>query len=197
MLAFEAACLAATVWREEMKRYAASVLIALLFLLPVAAIMAKFSSSALVASSTSTRLMLSEIAVNLWSQSPIVGAGAGTFVSYVSKTLVFAIEFGDALDSHGFLQKMLAETGLVGLAAVGFFIVAVSRIVRRELSDFHRHGPAWRAIMILAIAAAGAFVYQLFNTDYWSGKLWFPIGILIASVASLSSHRIVRDPDEE
>jgi hypothetical protein len=190
VLALEAGFLLVTVWREEAKKYAASVLIALVFLLPIAAIMAKFSSSALVASSTSTRLMLSEIAMNLWSQSPIVGAGAGTFVSYVSKTLVFAIEFGDALDSHGFLQKMLAETGIVGIAAVAYAVYAVIRLTRRELSAFHRHGPAWRAIMILSAAAGGAFVYQLFNTDYWSGKLWFPIGLLIASVASLREHRV-------
>lgn len=196
VLAFEAAFLMATVWREEAKRYAASILIALLFLLPVAAVMAKFSSSAVVASSTSTRLMLSEIAVNLWSQSPIVGTGAGTFVSYVSQTLVFAIEFGDALDSHGFLQKMLAETGLVGIAAVGFFVYAVYRFVHRELASFPRHSVAWRAIMILAVAASGAFLYQLFNTDYWSGKLWFPVGILIASVAALREHRRVSAESE-
>ncbi len=185
VIALEAVLLFATVWREEAKRYAAPILIALLFLLPVAAVMARFSASATAASSTSTRLMLSEIAMNLWSQSPIIGAGAGTFYTYVSQTAVFAIEFGPALDSHGFLQKILAETGIVGLAALVYFLVAAFKLVRREIAKLHAHSASWRAAMTLAIAAVGAFAYQLFNTDYWSGKLWFPIGILIASMVAL------------
>jgi hypothetical protein len=185
VMAIEVVVLLVTVWREEAKRYAATILIALLCILPAAVIMAKFSAGATAASSNSTRLMLSEIAVNLWTQSPIVGAGAGTFVTYVSQTLVFAIEFGSAIDSHGFLQKILAETGLIGLIALAAFAIAAVRTLRRELAHFHPPSAARNAVIVLAIAAGGAFVYQLFNTDYWSGKLWFPIGILFASMIAL------------
>ncbi len=189
VVGLETICLFATIWREEAKRYASTVVIALVFLLPIGALMAKLSSSAEVASSTSTRLMLSQIAVNLWQQSPVFGVGAGMFYTYVSQTAIFAIEFGAALDSHGFLQKILAETGIVGMVALAVFVFVTIQHVRKSLKTLHHHSMAWRASLVIAIAAGGAFVYQLFNTDYWTGKLWFPIGLMIAMIPALKSHR--------
>jgi O-antigen ligase len=192
VLAVEAVLLAWFVWREQVKRWASAIIVFLVFLLPLGFAMVVFSSSATVQSSTSTRLMLTEIALNLWRSSPWIGAGAGTFVERVGSTRVFVIEYGDPLDSHGIIQKLLAETGIVGIAAMAWFVIAAALFVRKRLPDF-RSRPVERSVfLVLAIAAAGAFVYQLFNTNYWNGKLWLPLGIMLASWRSL----LPRTPSE-
>ncbi len=189
VLLFEAVLLGWFVWREQLKRYASAALIGLLLLLPLGISMIAFSSTPLVQSSTSTRLMLSEIAFNTWMQSPWIGAGAGTFVERVGSAAVFVIEYGNPLDSHGWIQKLLAEVGLLGLAAVAWFVWETGIFVRKTLPRFRARSSEWNVFVILAIGAAGALVYQLFNTNYWTGKLWFPLGILLASSRALLSRQ--------
>jgi hypothetical protein len=192
VLAFEAVLLGWFVWREEVKRWASAIIIAFVFLLPLGLAMTIYSSSATVSGSTSTRLTLTEIALNLWQSSPWIGAGAGTFTDRVGSTRVFVIEYGNPLDSHGLIQKLLAETGVVGLAAMGWFVFAAAWFVYKRVSDFKLHPRERDIFLILSIAAAGALLYQLFNTNYWTGKLWLPIGIMLASWRSL----LPREPAE-
>jgi hypothetical protein len=40
---------------------------------------------------------------------------------------------------------------------------------------------ARRVYHLLVAGALGAFVYQIFNTDYWTGKMWLPIGLMLAA----------------
>lgn len=194
VLAFEAACLAYLVWRKEVKQYLSYVIIACLVLLPLGILMTLFSSSALVQSSTSTRVMLTEIALNVWEESPWIGAGAGTFVERIGNTVLFVTEYGAPLDSHGWIQKLLAEVGLVGLGAVIWFFFRLFRAVRRMLSSLFPRASAERTILlILAVNVAGSVLYQLFNTNYWTGKLWFPIGLLLAAMRVFHSNADPRD----
>jgi hypothetical protein len=192
VLAFEAVLLGWFVWREEVKRWASAIIISLVFLLPLGLAMVVYSSSASVSGSTSSRLMLTGIALNLWQSSPWIGAGAGTFTERVGSTRVFLIEYGNPLDSHGLLQKLLAETGVVGVAAMAWFVFAAAWFVYKRLPDFQSHPRERTVFLILAIAAAGALAYQLFNTNYWTGKLWLPVGIMLASWKSL----LPRTPSE-
>ena len=188
VIAFEAILVGLFVWREQLRRQLSRVLVGIVLLIPLAAAMIAFSRTALVQSSTSTRLMLSEIAVNLWLASPWVGAGAGTFVDRVASIRVFAIEYGNPLDAHGFGQKLLAETGIFGVLAVAWLVVWIWAFVRDRLKMFAAPSRDREVFLILAIAATGAFVYQLFNTNYWTGKLWLPAGILLAASRALA-HR--------
>ncbi len=184
------------IWRERLRRVLPYVGIGLIFLLPLGVLMAAFSSTALVASSTSTRLMMSEIALSLWQQSPWIGAGAGTFVERIGSTALFTIEYGAPLDSHGWIQKLFAETGIVGFAAVAWFCWSAFRFVRRALAA-SVYAPAERTvILLLSIGSVGALVYQLFNTNYWTGKLWFALGLLIASTRALALH-VSHDSENE
>jgi len=186
VLAFDAVLLSLFVWREQVRRYASVVTIALFFLLPIAALMVLFSSSSLVESSTSTRLMLTEISLNVWSQSPWIGAGAGTFVERIGSTALFIIEYGAPLDAHGWIQKLLAEVGIFGILAVGWIVWAAFAYTRDQLKTVYARVSNERTvILVLAISAAGALVYQLFNTNYWTGKLWFPLGLLLAATRAL------------
>lgn len=186
VFAFEAVLAGWFIWRDLFKKYLPIVLISCLFLLPLGVLMTTFSSSKFVQSSTSTRLMLSQIAMNIWAQSPWVGSGAGTFVERIGSTTIFLIEYGAPLDSHGWLQKLLAEVGIIGLLAVVFFFWRIFVFIQKELkTTFAYHSAERDVFLIFAITVYGELIYQLFNTNYWSGKLWLPIGLLFAISRSL------------
>jgi hypothetical protein len=189
VISLEAVLIALFVWREQFMLWIRPVLISIVLLIPVGAAMTAFTRTATVASSTSTRVMLTQIALNLWKASPWVGMGAGTFVDRVGSTQVFVIEYGAPLDSHGFLQKLLAETGVLGVAAMAWLVWTAFQFVRTQRMRLHAHHVEWQAFTILAISSFGAFTYQLFNTNYWSGKLWLPLGVLFAAARALSAAR--------
>lgn len=193
---FEVLALGWFVWRDRVRHLVPYAAIGACLLVPIAALMFMFSSTALVQGSTSSRLMLTEIALNTWWQSPIVGAGAGTFADRVGNTSVFLIEYGSALDSHGWIQKLLAETGILGLLSVVVFFVVGFRLFLTVLRrDFSGHSAARSALIVLAIGVGGALISQLFNTNYWSGKMWFPIGLLFAAMRALADRPEERKND--
>lgn len=178
--ALEAVILLSTIWREDAKRRVRAIAIAALFLLPLAAAMAAYSLSETAASSSSTRLMLSEIAWNLFLSSPWFGAGAGSFLDRVGSTRIFLQEYGAPLDSHGVLQKVGAETGMLGLLALGAVVLHFAALARRNFRMI-TSVPAQRAFVLLAAGAAGSMCYQIFNTAYWTGDMWLPVGLALAA----------------
>lgn len=188
VLGVETMVMVATVWREAAMKHARTVLMIALMMLPLGVAMAAYSVSETATSSNSTRLMLAEIALDLFKSSPIVGAGAGTFADRVGSTQVFLIEYGAPLDSHGFIQKIMAETGLLGLIALAALALQLLRTAL-ERSRALRGQATFTAYMLLCVAAGGAIVYQLFNTGYWTGKMWLPIGIFLAATQVLKDAR--------
>lgn len=180
--AIEVAFLLATIWRTSVQTYIREVAIALLLLLPLGGAMIAYSVSQTATSSNSTRLMLTQIAFELFRSSPWLGAGAGSFVDRVGSTQVFLLEYGEPLDSHGIIQKIGAETGILGLLALAFVIVHIGRIAWSGARRI-RNGPYWGAYALLIAGTMGALAYQIFNTDYWTGKMWLPVGILLAATS--------------
>jgi O-antigen ligase len=179
--------LGCTVYREEIRRHLSKLMIAAALLLPLGLAMVAYSLSMTAQSSNSTRLALSQIAFQLFQTSPWVGSGAGTFVDRVGSAQVFFLEYGSPLDSHGVIQKLAAETGIVGLLAFAFFLGAFGYHVYQALRSIHL--PHSRQIaLLLAASAWGGIVYQFFNTSYWTGKMWLPIGI------ALAAFEVLRDP---
>jgi len=184
VLGLEIVVLCATIWREAVKKQIRAVLIIVLLMVPLGAAMAVYSVSQTAVSSNSTRLMLSEIAYDLFLSSPVFGAGAGTFADRVGSTQVFLIEYGIPLDSHGFLQKIMAETGIIGLLALCFVAFQLFRVAVSGIRSI-RTTPYYAAYMMIGVGALGAIGYQLFNTGYWTGKMWLPIGIFLAATQVL------------
>jgi len=180
VLLAEAAVLCATVWRDRIRRHLRALCITGLLLLPLAGAMAAYSVSESASDSTSTRLMLSEIAWSLFRSSPWVGAGAGSFFDRVGATHIFLQEYGAPLDSHGILQKIGAETGAFGLLALCAVMLHFVALIRRGLPRI-TSSSSQRAFVMLATAAGGAFFYQVFNTAYWTGTLWLPIGLALVA----------------
>ncbi len=173
-------------YRDRLRKYAASLVIACLCLLPLALIMVSISGSNVAQSSNLTRVSLLEIAINVFEASPLIGGGAGTFLDRVGSAYIFQLEYGSPLDAHGFLQKLAAETGIAGLLAFAAVCAEFAWIIR---SGWHCIAtvPARRAMVFLVTGAGGAIIYQLFNTNYWTAKMWLPIGIALAAMQALSA----------
>ena len=184
VFAVQAVLLSLSVFRTHIRALLPKIAFGALFVIPLAIGMVFYSISGTAQSSNSTRLMLTEIALQVFETSPIFGGGAGSFMDRVGSTRVFLLEYGAPLDSHGFIQKLLAETGSLGLLALAIFTLFTARYFYRALKSIG--DPLSRRVFIfLLVGALSAFAYQFFNTDYWTGKMWLPIGIALAASAVL------------
>ncbi len=123
-------------------------------------------------SSTENRVLLAEIAYQNWQVQPILGQGSGRFTALVADNIRFTAKYGNPIDSHGFLQKIAAETGTVGLLAWLFLLAVVFKYAFVGLKKYSQSAP-W--LLPLWIAAGGAIFFQLFNTSYYKGKVWLII----------------------
>lgn len=194
VLALQITLMSATVWRHALRKHLTEIAAAIIIMLPLAVYQLKFSFSNVAQSSNSTRLMLTEIAWYSFLEHPIIGGGANTFVWRVGNARVFAQEFGEALDAHGFVQKLMTETGMLGLAAYAYVLYSAARQAAASIRGL---APQLRLpACSLAAAAAGAVVYQFFNTAYWTAHLWLPIGLLFAGLAALAKPSL-ENADEE
>jgi O-antigen ligase len=193
VFAIEGLLIAVLEYRDVLRKRLSLILMAAVVLIPLGYVMATISASNVATSSNSTRLALLEIATDVFLASPLVGSGAGTFVDRVGSAYVFRLEYGQPLDAHGFLQKLAAETGLLGLLAFAFVCAMLARRAYEGLRKLPE-GPIRLAAVYLTAGALGAIVYQLFNTNYWTGKMWLPIGIMLAgyrafALADQKEHR--------
>lgn len=189
------AILFATVWRNSWKTYRKELVALALTLLPLGGIQLTYSLSRGAISSIDSRAALTQIAVELFRGSPLIGVGAGTFVDRVAHTYAFTLEFGPAFDAHGLIWKVMAETGLVGLAALALIFIAIAREVNFILHRLSPGKPETIAYMYLLVGVIGMFAYELTSTTYWTPRLWLPIGLLLAAGRVFLEREAGRDPD--
>jgi len=127
-------------------------------------------------SSTENRILLTEIAYKNWQDKPILGQGVGQFTNLVSDNLRFTAKYGEPLDSHGFLQKIIAEMGILGLIS-WLFLLAV--LAKEAIIGIKRYGDRSPWLLPLWIAAGGSIFFQLFNTSYYKGKVWLIVSLAL------------------
>ncbi|MEO5928022.1 MAG: O-antigen ligase family protein [Patescibacteria group bacterium] len=188
VFAVQAAFIAVMAYRDVVRRHLSKALTVIVLLIPLGLVMASIATSTVATSSDSTRIALLEISEQVFFSSPWIGGGAGTFIDRVGSAYVFRIEYGQPFDSHGIIQKLAAETGIFGLAA---FLFICLTLVREAYETFRRLGPGAfrRAAIFLTAGALGAILYQLFNTNYWTGKMWLPIGLMLAAFRVFREHK--------
>lgn len=140
--------------------------------------MAFFSASSYVATSTQSRLDLTKFTLLQASKTPWLGNGIGTFLPTIGQSSAFISQYGDPIEAHGLIQKLLFETGLLGLASflvffAWLFIMLTHKITHATTSDYKY------LLTASLVCVLGAFVFQLFNTSYFNAKLWLPVGLAL------------------
>lgn len=131
-------------------------------------------STVIADSSDSTRKDLLGIAMLYWQRAPWFGQGPGMYVPLVNETTAFHMDYGDAMDAHGVIQKLLLETGFIGAALFVLYLAVVGRALwMRRDSQFH---------FMLLVTLLSLWGYQLFNTGYFDGKVWVLMGVILASL---------------
>ncbi len=194
-LAAQVLFLSCTVWRDLLPRVWHYRWLVAFAATPVIGYMLFFSISPGVGSSTDARATMLSVAFQAFRDSPLVGVGAGMFIDTLGRTKAYTLDFGTPFDSHGILQKLMAETGLFGLLAFCGIIAALGWRVRHAFRVVAREHQSAYPLYIATAAAGGALLYQLFNTTYWTAKLWLPIGLLLAVIRMNLEHKNTRDTD--
>ena len=162
----------------------------LLILSPLVVYMVMFIRSPIVTSSNATRFDLTGIAWSALKEHPLLGNGVGSFVPLVEETRVFGLEYGDPLDAHGVIQKLIAEVGLLGtIAFIVFAVWCFAHLYRAWVSRSERS--ASRALLACwFFAVVGSFTFQLFNTSYYGAHLWLPVGLALAAARLFESSSV-------
>ena len=135
-------------------------------------------------SSTENRLLLTEIALKAFKEKPLLGHGSGSFILLVQDNLRFSTKYGEAIDSHGILQKVLAENGVLGFLAWLFILAVLIKIFIKAIKE-HSFNYPWLTPLILG--ALGGLFFQFLNTSYYKGKVWLPIILALLAIKLLDN----------
>jgi len=171
----------ALIYQKKLVKISKYILVLILLLAPVIVYMYIFSTSYVALSSTEARLMLSEIAVQMFSASPVLGQGAGMFMNYVGATNLFTFEFGQPMEAHGVLQKVMGEMGLAGLIALASMFGYVIVRLAKSFKNLPWASQGKYIVALSLVMAVGSICYQLFNTNYYNSKLWIPLALALAA----------------
>ncbi len=187
--------LMATIWRAYLRSRTDLLVYAAFLLAPFAFLLVQSFFTPGVRGSTDTRQMVNEIAWHVFQQSPWIGVGAGTFLSHVASTYAYTIEFGAPIDAHGVLQKVGAETGIVGLLALLGVVANGFWLFWKQWRRMIVGTPERTAFAYLLAGVIAMSVYQVFDTTYWTARWWLPVGIALAAGQFFFAKQVQRDPD--
>lgn len=153
---------------------------ALVVFIPLVIIMTTVSLGEVVQSSTMTRADMARIALYYFERNPVIGQGVGTFMPSLWTIRSFTLDYGTPLDAHGVVWKLLFEQGILGLAAFSALVLAcIYRAWRAYKAVYWSSGRIiMQSVLMMMI---GSVTYQLFNTMYYTSKLWIPMGVGLAA----------------
>jgi len=130
-------------------------------------------------SSTENRVLLTEISLRAFIEKPLFGYGSGEFTNLVDQDTRFRAKYGPAVDSHGVIQKLIAENGILGLTAWLFLLFVLINLIFKTVEKYY---PRVKWVLPFALAVFGGVFFQFFNTSYFKGKVWFPILLFILAL---------------
>ena len=149
--------------------------------------MVVFLNSSIVASSDNSRLEVTKIVWFYAKRAPLLGYGPGSFIPIIQDTYVHTIEFGEALDAHGMIQKVLLEDGVLGLLFFGLFLISVLFLLYKSQKENE-----FLVSKFMFIMAVGVIVFQFFDTSYFNSIMWMPLGVALVSVGLFKNKKFFK-----
>lgn len=164
--------------KKLLSRYKA-FMIALAFIIPIFVFFMLTTRD--VYTSTLSRYLLLEIGLFLFFANPLIGAGVGSFTDRAREVLIYQQEIGGFQDAHGVIQKLLSEQGIIGFIAFTAFVLYFYRSFKKRFQD-KKFSPDARLLALTGmLVVVMSFTFQLFNTHYYSSKVWIPISLMLAA----------------
>lgn len=141
-----------------------------------------------VQESTAARMDMVRVSWFYFEQSPLIGQGIGTFVNSLWGIRAFLLDYGEPLEAHGVVWKLLFEQGVFGLLSFVFFVGMILRTIFLGIWRAKDHEITRKVVAVMAMAmAVGMLVYELFNTTYYSSKLWVPLAVAVGAVLTVGN----------
>jgi hypothetical protein len=149
--------------------------------LPVLVYMGLFLIQApIVVGSTISRWESTKIVWFYFMRRPWFGYGSGMYLQLFNDVKVFWWEYGDPLEAHGFLQKILLEHGSIGLVLFLGFLFFVSYKLYKKFKQ--TAGYDLLMLQMIFVCMWMGIVFQLFNTSYYRSVMWLPIGLSVVAI---------------
>lgn len=133
-----------------------------------------------VQSSSDSRVDMTKSSVAMFLYNPIVGNGIANFKMLLGNDAEYIKNYYIALDSHGVIQKVLVEQGSVGIIAFALFIIALFVMFFKAIKNISNYDDRMALSIIFSMFIAALFL-QLFNTTYYTYRLWMPMGLFIVA----------------
>lgn len=179
-----AACLSAGAmyrYRQSIRRFILPIAGVLIVLTPVFYYMYLMQTDYYIGvGSNQSRIVSSQVAWQAFADKPLLGNGSGEYMNIIANNVRFRAKFGDPLESHGVLQKIMAENGLFGLAGFLLFVWLIFRYFYKGIKTLSKYDLIY---LYLVLGGSAVFIFEIFNTSYYKGKLWFPIALALASAS--------------
>lgn len=167
--------------RRKLDKYAVTAVILILIFAASLFYLSVWQQVSWIQSSNSNRLMLTSIAFSSFLNHPIIGNGLNTFQDLIGRTFVYKVEFGDPLESHGFIQKISTESGLLGIIS---FLLLLGYLFFNYIKGYGRaQGEKEKQLVAcLIVMLVGIVFFELFSTSYYVARMWLPIGVGLAGI---------------
>jgi O-antigen ligase len=141
-----------------------------------------------VASSNEARIILTEIGWLQFLDRPITGQGVGRFIPILEDTEFFIRHFGVPVDAHSIVSKLLTEQGIFGLGTFVLFIGWIFKHTYKRAQDEGYTTDARMAATLALFLVITPLFFQLFNTQYYSARMWIPIMLALSLIFLYRTH---------
>lgn len=163
------------------------VIVALLASIPLLVVFSQFLNTDIVSDSNTNRLMMLDTGLYALEKNVWFGQGPGMFIDFLGFNSDYTRLFGTPLDAHGLIIKLMTEAGVVGIVLMygllSYFLWRIGRTVIAATDD-----KTMLVLLSFLLVIVGTIVFQQFNTSYYTGKFWFPLGVSLVAVKLLGEH---------
>lgn len=134
-------------------------------------------------SSTTSRLVLAKIAINMFLEHPIIGVGWNSFVDVMEKYDEFGAAKSFRYPAHNMYLLMMSETGLIGIISYLVLIYAIFKIhkntIKRSIDVSIKNASSAALVSIIALLITGVQGWS-FRADSIQAITWINFGIICA-----------------